>query len=426
MNVTTKSFRRDLFSWAIFDWANSAHSVVILTFVFAAYFTRQVAPDEIVGSRVWGTVMGLSGLTVAVLGPTLGATTDQTGRRKPWILGFISLSVVATALLWFVYPTESHLWRGALLAGAGALAIDLAFVFYNAMLPGLAGPDRTGRWSGWGWGLGYAGGLVCLIIVLLLFVEDATRLAALDVAAAQHLRASFVFVAVWIAVFSLPLFFFTPDEPRAGKTLGRGIRGGLAQLVKSLRQIRQYSHIVRFLIAHLFYVDGLATVFAFAGVYAAGTFGMDERTILIFAIALSVSAGIGAFSFSWIDDLIGSQRTIVVALTGLLVPGVVVLLVSSPMHFWIAGLTLGFFVGPVQAASRSYLARVAPPGMRNEMFGLFAFSGKATAFAGPLLVGWITSLTGNQRLGMSTIVVLFATGLVLMLFVPRAESDISE
>jgi UMF1 family MFS transporter len=405
----------------MFDWANSAFSTVILTFVFSAYFTRQVAPDEIVGSQVWGTAIGVSGLLVAILGPILGATTDQTGRRKPWILCFVLLCVLATALLWFVYPAEAYLWRGALLAGLGALAIDLAIVFYNAMLPGLAGPERTGRWSGWGWGLGYAGGLSCLIIVLLFFVEEATRLAALEVGAAEHLRASFVFAAMWIAIFSLPLFLFTPDTSGTGKTLTQGIRDGLKQLVMSVREIRQYKHIVRFLIAHLFYVDGLATVFAFGGVYAAGTFDMDERTILLFAIALNISAGIGAFSFSWIDDLIGSRRTIIVALAGLIGPGFAMLIVSSPVNFWIAGLVLGFFVGPAQAASRSYLARIAPPRMRNEMFGLFAFSGKATAFAGPLLVGWITSLTGSQRLGMSTIIILFAIGFTLMLSTPATE-----
>ncbi|MGH8222951.1 MAG: MFS transporter [Woeseiaceae bacterium] len=418
-----KGERRGRLSWAMYDWANSAHSTVILTFVFSAYLTRQVAPDEIVGSQAWGLSVGISGFLVAVVAPVLGAITDQTGRRKPWILAFTTLCVLATAALWFIRPSAQYLITAAVLAGVGAMAIELAIMSYNAMLPGLAGRERTGRWSGWGWALGYGGGLVCLISVLLLFVEDATRLAFLDTQAAEHLRASFVFVAAWIALFSLPLFLFTPDTAHSGKSLRRSLEDGARQLVDSLRDIRRYANIARFLLARIFYVDGLATIFAFGGVYAAGTVGMTELDILYFAIALNVSAGIGAFAFAWIDDLIGSRRTILLALTALVLSSSTMLLVESPAQFTFAGLVLGFFVGPAQAASRSYLAQAAPEALQNQMFGLFAFSGKATAFAGPLLVGWLTGVTGSQRIGMSTVVVLIAAGLVIMFTVKEADES---
>jgi UMF1 family MFS transporter len=411
---------RGLFSWALYDWANSAFPTVILTFVFSAYFTRAVAPDEITGSQVWGTVIGGGGLLIAILGPILGAASDQTGRRKPWILAFSLLCILSTALLWFIYPDQTLMWQGALLAGIGTLGLELAIIFYNAMLPGLVEEKRLGRWSGWGWGLGYAGGLICLVAVMLLFVNEETRIGLFDTDSAEHLRASFVFVAAWYALFALPFFLFTPDTQKTGKPLGAGIRDGLLQLRDTVRNIREYVHIVRFLIARIFYVDGLATLFAFGGVYAAGSFDFDESDILFFGIALNITAGLGSFVFSWLDDRIGSQRTILYSLAGLILSGSTLLMAHSELLFWITGLVLGIFVGPVQAASRSYMARVAPPAMVNEMFGLYAFSGKATSFAGPLLVGWITFATGSQRIGMSTIIVMFVIGFLLMLTVPRA------
>lgn len=420
MQATTS--KRGLVSWALYDWANSAVPTVIITFIFSAYFTRSVAPDEVVGSQVWGNVVGISGLIVALLGPVLGSAADHTGRRKPWILLFTLLCVASTAALWWITPDASLMWQAALLVGLATIGLELAIVLYNAMLPDLASRETIGRWSGWGWALGYAGGLLCLVTVLFLFIEEGTRIGSFDTESAEHLRAGFVFVAAWFALFSIPFFLFTKEESgKSGVPLGRAVREGLAQLADTARHVRRYSHIVRFLLARIFYVDGMATLFAFGGVFAAGTFGMDERAILLFGIALNLSAGLGAFLFAWIDDHIGSQRTILLSLAGIIIPGTVLLLAKSEMLFWIAGLTIGIFVGPVQAASRSYMARVAPPDMTNQMFGLFAFSGKATAFLGPLLVGWITWLSGSQRIGMSTIIVLLCIGFLIMLTVPRAD-----
>lgn len=422
--TATSASRRGLVSWALFDWANSAFPTVILTFVFSAYLTRQVAENEIIGSTVWGTAIGASGLLVAVLGPLLGAATDQTGRRKPWIFALSALCISTTALLWFIYPDATYLWPGALLAALGATAIDLAIVFYNAMLPQLAPREHIGRWSGRGWGLGYAGGLVCLGLVLLLFVEESTRVLPFG-DEALGVRASFLFVAGWFAVFALPLFLLTPDTPATGKSLARGLRDGYTQLRDSIRQLRRYRDILRFLIARIFYVDGLATLFAFGGVYAAGSFDMDTRDILLFGIALNISAGLGAFFFAGIDDRLGSRRTILLSLGMLILAATVILLVTRRELFWAASLVLGFFIGPVQAASRSYLAHLAPSQMTNQMFGLYAFSGKATAFIGPLLVGWITAFTNSQRIGMSAILVLFVIGFVLMLKLPPANGRAS-
>ncbi|RCW62686.1 UMF1 family MFS transporter [Marinobacter nauticus] len=414
--------KRALWSWALYDWANSAFFTIILTFVFAQYFSVSVIQDEVVGTRAWGNIVGIAGVVIAILAPILGAIADQSGRRKPWLISFTLLCVISSAMLWTVTPDQSQFWTAALWVGLGTLGAEFAFIFYNSMLPDLARPERTGRWSGWAWGLGYVGGIVSLVVALYGFIEADGTFFNLDRDAAEHVRATFVLVAVWYLVFALPAFFFIPDRPSTGLSLGAATRAGLAQLKQSIAHVRQYRDIVRFLIARMLYTDGLATIFTFGGVYAAGTFNMSPTEVLQFAIALNVTAGLGALGFAWIDDALGGRNTILLSLMGLGCSAFAILVVDGPTAFWIWGMILGIFVGPLQSASRSHLARVAPPHLQTQMFGLFAFSGKATAFAGPLLVGWVTSVTDSQRWGMSTILLFLLIGFVLMLKVPATEA----
>lgn len=191
-----------------------------------------------------------------------------------------------------------------------------------------------------------------------------------------------------------------------------------ASFVESARHIGRYRHLVRFFIGRMMYIDGLTTIFAFGGIYAAGTFGMSEQQVLVFGIGLNLTGGIGAAAFALLDDRIGGKKTVLWALLGLMLSAGVILLVRDTLWFWIVGLCMGLFVGPAQAASRSYLARMAPADLRNEMFGLLAFSGKATAFLGPFLVGWLTLASGSQRIGMSVILMFLLVGFILMCSVP--------
>jgi UMF1 family MFS transporter len=407
----------------MYDWANSAFATVIQTFVFAAYFTRRVAADEALASAQWGNAISLAGLIVAFGGPILGAIADQNGRRKPWIAGFTLLCIAATALLWFIKPAPAYVWPALLLVGVGTVGFEFANIFYNAMLPSLAPPERVGRWSGWGWSLGYVGGLLCLAVALIALVRPETAWLALDSGKGENIRATFLLVAGWYLLFALPLLLITPDERRNRLPLALTVKRGWGQLLDSLRHVRRYRHIVRFLIARMIYIDGLATLFAFGGVYAAGTFAMSEQEILLFGIGMNVTAGLGAAAFAFLDDRLGGRTVILLSLFGLFVSGGLILLVSAPQLFWTFGLLLGVFVGPAQASSRSYLARVAPEPLRTEMFGLFALSGKATSFLGPLLVGWLTLLTGSQRLGMSVILGFFLAGGLLMLTVPPDREE---
>lgn len=406
--------RKGQFAWCLYDWANSSFPTVITTFVFAAYFTKAVSADVTSGTAAWGYAMSLSALAVAVLGPVLGSIVDQGGRRKPWI-GFFTLTcITASALLWFVKPEASFVLMALVLVVIANTAFEVGMVFYNAMLPDIVSPDRLGRLSGWGWGLGYFGGLSCLGLVLVGFVQADTPWFGLSTETAEHLRITGPLVALWLAVFCLPLFLFCPDRPRTSVRLTQAVRDGFCTLIGTIRRIRDYGNIVRYLIARMLYVDGLNTLFAFGGIYAAGTFDFTFEELIIFGIGMNVTAGIGAMIFAWVDDRIGPKRVIMMSIAGLSILGTVLLFVETKTGFWMAGLPLGIFVGPAQSAGRTLMARLAPDDMRTEMFGLFALSGKATAFIGPALLGWVTVTMDSQRWGMATIIIFFAAGLWVM------------
>ncbi|MCB2101091.1 MAG: MFS transporter [Rhodobacterales bacterium] len=405
-------------AWAVFDWANSAFPAVIVTFVFAAYFTQGVAADTVTGTAQWGWAMSLSALAVALSAPVLGAVADQTGRRKPWLALFTALCVGATAALWPVEPDTAWVPWALVAVALANLAFESGMVFYNAMLADLAPPERIGRWSGWGWGLGYAGGVACLTIALLVFVQADHPPFGLDREQAEHVRAVAPLVALWTALFSLPLFLFTPDTPRTGTPLSQALVAGPRTLWKTLRNVRRHGAVARFLLARMIYIDGLNTLFAFGGVYAAGTFGMELAEVIQFGLALNVTAGIGSALFAVLDDRIGPKRVILISVGCLAVLGTGVLLVHDKALFWALGLALGLFVGPTQSASRSLMAHLAPADLRTEMFGLFALSGKATAWMGPAVLAWVTEAFASQRAGMGSILVFFAIGMALMAGVP--------
>ena len=407
--------RRGLFGWCLYDWANSAFPTVITTFVFSAYFTKAIAADEISGTAQWGIAISLSGLFVALLSPFLGAIADHGGRRKPWVFVLTLLCVVASALLWLARPETNFIILALSLVALANFAFEMAMVFYNAMLPDLVPRQRIGRLSGWGWGLGYAGGLVCLGLTLVLLVQAETPIFGLDKENFEHIRATGPMVAIWMAVFAAPFFLWTPDRPDQGISFAAALKRGIATLIDTFRRVREYKQIVRFLIARMMYTEGLNTLFTFGGIYAAGTFGMEFDELILFGIALNVTAGLGAAAFAWVDDRIGPKRTILIAVTGLTVLGAVLLFVEGKALFWTFALPLGIFVGPAQAASRTMMARLAPPRMMTEMFGLYALSGKATAFLGPALLAWMTVVFASQRAGMAVIMVFFLLGLVLLM-----------
>jgi UMF1 family MFS transporter len=295
----------------------------------------------------------------------------------------------------------------------GNVAFEMGMVFYNAFLPDIAPVGKIGRISGYGWGLGYAGGLACMAVALLVLVRE-QPLFGIATADGWNVRATNLLVAGWFLLFSLPMFAFVRDRRPAQKV---PFRGAVEDLVTTFRHIRRFREVVKFLVARLIYNDGLVTVFAFGGIYAAGTFGMSFSDVLVFGIALNVAAGAGALIFGYIDDWIGGKRMVLISLVALSVGSLMAVLAPTRAWLWVAAMIIGLFVGPNQSASRSLMGRFVPQRHQAEFFGFFAFSGKITSFAGPIFLGIATDLFDSQRAGVATVLIFFAVGGALLLAV---------
>lgn len=410
--------RRAVFSWCLYDWANTAFSTVIITFVFGVYFARQIVGDELEGTAQWSFAIALSGLLIAVLGPLLGAVADNSGKRKSWIFGLSLLCIIPTALLWFAEPDGSsfHILFVLTLVGIANIGLELSQVFYNAMLPHIAPKNKIGRVSGWAWGLGYIGGLTALAITLFGFIGlgDIKPLINIATDDYEHIRITGPFIALWFLIFMIPLFLFTKDADVKKISFWDALSDGLRQLSVSAKNARKHKNFLIFLIASAIYRDGLVTLFAIGGVYAAGQFGMNFTEILVFAIGLNVTAGLGALSFAYADDAFGSKRTIMISLIGLIIVGSIILLINSKVIFIILACVLGIFMGPVQAASRTMVSKLCPPNMISQGYGLYAFTGKSVSFLGPLLFGLAVTFFETQQAGMATIICFWIVGLILL------------
>lgn len=391
----------------------------MVTFVYSTYFTQAIVTDPIHGTVLWSRAVTLSAIVVAVVSPVLGSVADVAGWRRPLLLGTTAVCVAATAALYEVLPGEVS--RALALFVVANIAFELANVFYNAVLPEIAAPQRIGRVSGLGWGLGYVGGLLSLVVALVTLVRPETPWFGFTTEQGQNVRATTLLAALWFAVFSVPIFLWTGHPARPPAPARRAVARAVDDIRLTLRRIGAYRQIVRLLIARLVYNDGLVTVFAFGAIYAAETFGFSLTEVLVFGIVLNVAAGIGSFAMGYADDRLGGKRTILISLAGLIVATFVAVVAVSKAWLWVAGVLIGIFVGPNQSASRSLMARFIPRGAESKFFGFYAFSGKLTAFAGPLLLGLLTQSTGSQRAGIAVVLLMFVVGFVLLLLVDEDE-----
>lgn len=401
-------------AWCIYDWACAAFSIIVITFIFSTYFTTKIAENQIIGTYQWANATSLAGFIIAVTSPFFGAIADHGGYHKVWLFFFTCLSILNASLLWFSYPSTHFIYSTLTFVVLGAIGYEIAQVFYNAFLPTLAPKDYLGRISGWGWGAGYLGGIVALTIALVVFVK--TNLFNLDIQTAGQIRICGPFTALWYAIFSLPLFFLVPGIETKRSALPQAVRAGWKDLISTLKTLPQEKNMLLYLIAHMVYTDGLNTLFAFGGIYAAGTYGLSFEEVLLFGISMNVTAGLGAILLGWMDDYLGSKQTILFSLLCLIAFGIPVLLLHNKFLFWGIALLLCIFVGPVQSASRSMMVHlIMSKKMSAEMFGLYAFSGKITAFIGPLILGYVTLVFNSQRIGMSTVLLFFMIGALLLL-----------
>ncbi len=410
---------KSIAAWCFYDWANTAFSTVIITFIFGVYFTREIAIDETLGSAQWSFTIAASGLIIAIFAPLFGAMADQGGSKKRWILLFSMMCIIATSLLWFATPNNefSHIIFVLVLVAIGNIGLELSQVFYNALLPQIAPKKMIGRLSGWAWGLGYLGGLTALGIMLFLFIGLGHNAPLLHLPRDEfeHIRIAGPFIALWFFIFMLPLLIFTKEVKVKTMNTRNAFKNGIRELIQNFKNLRQYKNIIRFLIASALYRDGLVTLFAIGGVFAADQYGMDFTEILIFAIGLNISAGIGAIGFSFMDDYVGSKQTIIVSLLGLIGLGVLIFFIQDKNSFILLALGLGIFIGPVQAASRTMITKIAAKDMIAQSYGFYALTGKSISFLGPLLYGLATSIFDTQLAGMGSIILFWIVGLILLL-----------
>lgn len=433
------------FSWALFDWANQPFFTVVTTFIFAPYFANVMIGDAVAGQTAWAFTQSAAGIIIAVLSPFLGAMADAGGRRKPFVFAFQLLLFAGCACLWWAYPHRPDLagpigWA-VIAATVGA---EMSIVFNNAQLPNIVRRERIGWLSGFGWGLGYVGGLIALFVVLAASMPAMFGLAAtndhplfgLDAASHAVERITGPASSIWLLVFVLPMFLFTPDHAPRHLTALEAARQGGRSLLDTVRKLRRHRNMLFFLVAFMFYNDGLAAIIAFGGVYASATFGWTTVTLGIFGIILTVFAIPGAFIGGKLDDLIGSKRTVQYAIAGVIVATLGIVGVTadrvlffvpaeplSPARglfgsaqeqvFMAFALLLGFCMGPMQAASRTLVGRLAPEDMSGEFYGLFALSGRATAWMAPLAIGVLTAATQSNRLGVACVLVFLVIGFVL-------------
>lgn len=417
----TKLNVRAVTGWALYDVANSAFTTLVVTFIYATYFTKQIAETETIGTGQWSIGVIITALVVAISSPYLGAIADRGGYRRRFLMISTVVCVLGSIALFF--PQKGEVVLALAIFTVANIAFEMSMVFYNAYLPDVAPPDKIGKISGLGWGLGYMGGLACMIIAYFAFVGTETPLFGFATENFANVRASNLLVAVWYAVFALPIFFWVKESPPPRLPKGESIlRMANRQFVNTFREIRQqYRQIMNLLIARLIYNDGLVTIFAFGAIYAQGTFNFTTDEVFLFGITLNVAAGIGALSFGFLDDKLGGKTTILISLVGLFVAGLVAVLTPSRTGFWMAGILVGILAGPNQAASRSLMGRFVPPTKETEFYGFFAFSGKATSFMGPALLGLFTTLFDNQRIGVATVLIFFVIGGLLLLRVQEKE-----
>lgn len=405
--------KKNVFVWSLYDFANSAFTTLVVTFIYSTYFTKAIAENEIIGTALWSRAVSLTAIVVAIASPIMGAIADKSNLRKQCLVFMTLTCVIGSCMLYSAMPGE--VMKALFWFVIANIGFELGGVFYNAYLPEIAPENKIGRVSGYGWSFGYVGGLLCLVVALIGFVNPEIPWLGFSKEAGENIRATNILVAVWFAVFSIPLILFlNVNKKESNQKTNIQLFSGVKELFNTFSEIKKYRQVVKFLIARMIYNDGLVTIFAFGGIYAAGTFGFSFQEIMIFGIVLNVTAGIGAFAFGFLDDKLGGKTTIQITLICLISAGLIAIFAKTKLFFWIAGIFVGIFSGPNQAASRSLMGRFTPKLRENEFYGFFAFSGKMTAFIGPLCLGFLTEIFDSQRAGVSIVVVLFALGLILL------------
>jgi UMF1 family MFS transporter len=430
--------RRTVTAWALWDWGSAAFNAVITTFVFTRWLTSDAFVDPAVVAEggpaldaalaehsTWlGWGLTAAGVLIALLAPMSGTRADGSGRRRRGLAVQTAITVALCAAMALVRPDPgsltANLVLGIALLATANLTFELASVHYNAMLPRVATPATLGRISGIGWGAGYVGGIVLLLVLFVGFINPEVGWFGVTGEDGANIRVAVLVSALWFGAFAIPVLLAVPDAPDAGTAARRrpGVLESYRRIVTDVRALWRTSRsTVLFLLSSAVYRDGLAGVFTFGAVIASGTFGFSASEVVVFAIAANVVAGVSTVLAGLLDDRVGPRALIVGSLTGLVVAGVATFALSDlgTSAFWVCGLLLCLFVGPAQSASRSLLTRVAPPGRESQIFGLYATTGRAASFLAPLAFSTFVAVSGSQRWGILGLVLVIALGLAALL-----------
>ena len=447
--------RCGIWGWMLFDWAAQPFFTVIVTFVFGPYFVARLTEDPVSAQAAWGNIATISSILIALLSPVLGTIADQSGPRKPWIACFAVVKIVCLSLLWFAAPGSGLIWP-LLLIILASLAAEFSIVFNDSMMPRLVDQEQVGKVSNTAWGLGYLGGMLVLILVVTLLAGSPDTgltllgiepLFGLDPASGEDARITGPIAAGWYLLFILPMFLFTPDAAR-GQPIRQAVRSGIAELRGTLGELRQRPGITRLLIARMLYQDGVNGLLILGGAFAAGMFGWATIEIGVYGILLNVIAIFGCLVAGRLDLRLGSKVVVLISLILLLAATIGIISTGPGFVFFglmplgledsgglfgtaaekayvIFGLLIGIAFGPVQASSRSYLARSVSLSDAGRYFGIYALSGRATSFMATLLFSLATYATGSARIGMATLLLFLAGGLLLLLRTPYPAGRIT-
>ncbi|HJC69683.1 MAG TPA: MFS transporter [Candidatus Brachybacterium intestinipullorum] len=425
--TSPRRHRPPVVPFALWDGGMSAFSSVILTFVFATYVASAVASEGAVGeeavraaqshgSQVLTTWQSIGAVAVALLAPLLGNLADAGGARNALLRITTLATVVTIALMPLVALDADYLTLGAVLIALAVVFSELAGVFVNSVLPEISTPANRGRVSGTAWAVGYWGSIVCLGLVLVLFVMPGTGLLGITDEDGWNYRAIPLFVALWILAGTLPLMLRTPRHPAGAPGERWTPWQGYASIVRRvIRAVKEEPVMLQYLVASAIYRDGLGAVFSIAGVLAANAYGFSTVEIIVFGIAANLVAGFGVFLGGRVDDRVGPRPVIIAGCVGIIVLGLVVLALDATAVFWVAGLAICLFVGPVQSASRNLLTRLSLPGRETENFGLYATTGRALGFLGTAAFAAAVAISGETRTGILGIVLVMALGLAAFL-----------
>ena len=397
-----------IFTWTLFDFANTSFSIIVVTFVYAVYFKKTVANNEPIGDLYWSIGTSLAMMITAVISPILGAIADYSAGKKRFLLFFTLQCVAATSLLYFVGSGE--VFWGIFLFVIANIGFEAGLVFYDAFLPEITIPKNYGRVSGYGFAMGYLGSLATLALIFPLIQNDLIRL-------------TYPVSALFFLIFSLPLFLFIKDSRRKIEKPESYFAIGIKRVWTTLTHLRQYKNLALFLLAYFFYIEGVNTVIFFSGNYAQTTLGFSTSELLVFFLTVQTTAIVGSVVLGIVADSIGQKKTIVISLFMWLITVVLAYLVVDKTMFYAVGLIAGAAMGSSQSTSRSLMTKLTPPEKKTEFFGFYSFFGKSSAIIGPLVFGMVSFISGSQRLAIISLAFFFIVGLLILTKVkdPKVE-----